>query len=196
MALQRVAILTQVQGRTAALRDATGQLAAEAARCKAEEERLHRCAAVGKIQDINAALMESQRAAQDLQARVEAVTRENDSLRLAAGEAAEAVALHRRALATYEADPTTGKDHAGTASCAFYLAAALRELLATVCEEDAPVHDVAAALREQAAIEKAQLASRADAPPPEACDEDAAKESKYTNLPVSWLCAACAPLSH
>jgi len=48
-----------------------------------------------------------------------------DSLRLAAGEAAEAVALHRRALATYEADPTTGKGHAGTASCAFYLAAAL-----------------------------------------------------------------------
>ena len=75
--------------------------------------------------------------------------------------------------------------------------AALQELLATVCEEYAPVHDVAAALREQAAIEKAQLASRADAPPPEACDEDDAKESKYTNnLPVSWLCAACAPLSH
>ena len=75
--------------------------------------------------------------------------------------------------------------------------AALRELLATVCEEDAPVHDVAAALREQAAIEKAQLASRADAPPPEACDEDDAKESKYTNnLPVSWLWAACAPLTH
>ena len=74
--------------------------------------------------------------------------------------------------------------------------AALQELLATVCEEDAPVHDVAAALREQAAIEKAQLASRADAPPPEACDEDDAKKSKYTNLPVSWLCAACAPLTH
>ena len=68
---------------------------AEAARCKAEEERLHRCAAVDKIQDINAALMESQRAAQDLQARVEAVTRENDSLRLAS-ECAAAYAAQAR----------------------------------------------------------------------------------------------------
>ena len=71
----------------------------------------------------------------------------------------------------------------------------LQELLATVCEDDAPVHDVAAALQVQAEIVKAQLAARADAPPPAASDQDDAAKSKFSDLPVSWRCAACAPHS-
>ena len=46
-----------------------------------------------------------------------------DCLRLAAGEASEAVGHHQRALAVYE--NAFGRAHAGTAACAFYLAAAL-----------------------------------------------------------------------
>jgi tetratricopeptide (TPR) repeat protein len=46
-----------------------------------------------------------------------------DCLRLAAGEASEAVGHHQRALAVYE--NTYGRSHAGTAACAYYLAAAL-----------------------------------------------------------------------
>ena len=71
----------------------------------------------------------------------------------------------------------------------------LQELLASVCEDDAPVHDVAAALQVQAEIVKAQLAARADAPPPAASDQDDAAKSKFSDLPVSWRCAACAPHS-
>jgi len=73
----------------------------------------------------------------------------------------------------------------------------LQKLLASigkhVCEDDTAVQDVAAALRGQAEIEKAQLAAQADAPPPAASDEDDATKSKHSDLPVSWLCAACAP---
>jgi len=45
-----------------------------------------------------------------------------------------------------------------------------------VCKEDA--HDEAAALRGQAEIEKAQLATQADSLPPAASDEDARREEQ------------------
>ena len=51
---------------------------------------------------------------------------------------------------------------------------------------DAPVHDVAAALREQAEIEMAQMAARADAPPPEACHEAGANK-RITNSGGGWV---------
>ena len=70
----------------------------------------------------------------------------------------------------------------------------LEGILSALCEEDVGValQDVAGALRQQAEACKAQAAARARAPlSTETGDDAGAKEGKYANVPVSWLCSGC-----